>query len=168
MITRIDAYILSKHQKVADWAYTRWDVSPYWIAAQLFGAFCLVALLRVYFAFSADRTTTAAWDVAALIVMSPAMFMALAKDARWRAGKQVFREAFDMFFRLLWGGLLVSMVLGLIAKVFGSVPFGEAGAAYDIISCLSAVTMTTALYFYACSPPTLISRKETEMKAVLA
>lgn len=162
-ITKADAWILAQHQKVADWAYTRWDVSPYWIAAQIFGALSLLLLLSISWDFHRSNFYGVGSSVFLLSLTAHDFYRATAKDDAWKTGRQTLPDLVDHVFRPIYVALTALLALGLLlAYVYAKEPALLVAPGFDV-GVVGLITL--ARYFLSCSPPTYRHGRERSLIA---
>src|SRR5688572_15591284 len=106
-VTAFDDWMIAQHQKVADRAYSRWeDVSPYWIAAQLFGPAALLIILYAGYRRSIGDDVNYVAIALSVIWVSAFYIRSVAAHSSWKrtglpsSGTEL--GFMDTFFRVLF------------------------------------------------------------------
>ena|SRR5688572_3398572 len=157
-VTAFDDWMIAQHQKVADRAYSRWeDVSPYWIAAQLFGLVAVLAILRIGYAFTSGENPSI-FGISIYVLMPMALYSrAMLAHEIWRRAKDAVPQQTpiaDMLLRFLF--------LYLTAKAAWTIYQAtniDLTTSAVIITVLGSAA-TTGQYFLACKPPTFVDRRK--------
>lgn len=162
-IQAADAKLIAQHQKVADWAYTRWDVSPYWIAAQLFGVLALLRILSCgeRYANGAESIGhTMFLGLMGIAIGAYWFYAAMRTDANWKNGR--LPEAWTFYLLFYFRGMsAVFLIPDLILAVLA--------ISLDVYSFSAALWHVrdfaefAAFYFLSCSAPTKILRRQQEL-----
>lgn len=160
-------WVRKRYQIVADWAFTNWDVSPWWIAAQLFPAAIGLHIAVFGVAYLTDPTKAAASPVLALVFtacMVKWWHDALRAHKGWLANPVTLPPQLPVWsvisFVYLW--LSVSTVIAsVLSWLFpgDTHPFRP----WYPLGDLGMLTVMSGFYFCSCSAPTLRKRKESRM-----
>lgn len=157
MIHTIDAWVLAKHQYVANWVYTRDEAkSHYWLAAQAYLLGLSIMLVRDgalaielgwAFLFVIPLSVIIALILLANFVVSNALHVA------WLKGAPLFAKAESPLFRVLstaWVLLFFALDVASGARITA------------FMADLYLTAMVCGMYWDACATPTRIERKEEQ------
>lgn len=152
----LDEWLLKKHQKISDIAYSEWEVSPYQIAANIFGFSCLMGFLIFSIAvFVQGKLPTGFSGFSfgvSISICSVWYFLAANRHKRWERDNTPQPETiFDQIFRIFQTSALT---VGIVALLFAENDFR------DYLIILQMAINTSGFYFYSCLPPTFIDRKK--------
>ena len=164
ILERTDAYILAKHQAVADYANGwRDDISPYWLAAQVAGLDSVLNMGTLFLMYVNGDFLKA--GIRLLIGAFALLWFQIAYSAhrRWLSRRDLpqytslssdsFRKAF------------LVLTLGAVPYSAAWVIMGMAEEWFTVaLVCASLVAGTVCMYFAACKPPT--PRFKEEWKAL--
>jgi hypothetical protein len=162
-IQAVDARLIAKFQKAADWAYTLWGVSPYWIAAQIFGFTALLHIIT-----TANKLTTGSDSlghaftlaVMGLLVSVYWFYCAIRSDTLWKSGRPP--EAWMVFLLGFWrvtSVLFLSVGLCFIVLMLIS----EKVSFSSILIGARDIAEFAGFYLLSCSAPTKIHRRQREL-----
>lgn len=162
-IWKIDAWIMARHQWVADRIYSRAGLSPYEIAAHMFGAVCVCNMAYHGIRFSATSPGIESLYIfmAVMSVIVPAIWfwLALLRHNEYARTKLTpFQPPADDYFRM---SFLVLWVIGLVPGIIDI-----SDKPYRLFSELALTFYTIGFYFYGCNAPTFIERKEHKLVEV--
>lgn len=165
LIWKIDAWIMARHQWMADRIYSRFGLSPYEISANVFGAIILANLAYWGIKFSVQIADMTAMNIifafAGFVVPSMWFWIALEKHRRYVRTKTAPTTPMDDFFRILiCMPLLPTVVVGLVILLFPP--------DWLLVREVTFALEISAFYFYGCNAPTLIERKEKKLEGKFA
>lgn len=169
-IWKLDGWILDRFQYLSNLAYTRWETSPYAIAARCFHTAAGSALIGVGLIMTGqigDESDRHPLVYVLLFTVMVAMFFeshwAHKKHLLWKANKLPIHESdFRLpVLRVFW---VLMVVDGAGAIVLGILLF-DLGVR-SVFSTLFDTSMMAAFYFLSCQPPTRIERKQEERNMV--
>lgn len=163
IVIKVDEWILRRYQAVSDWVYTEFDLSPYLISAQCFGAVSAIGI--AYLGYKSTVLQTADF-VDILLAITTLMFsvlwvpLAIRKHKQWLRTKLPEAPNFiDLVMR--FGFLLMAASFTLTATIES-----WAGENHDLTHWLLAmreITASSAFYFYACRPPSFTQRRDSRL-----
>lgn len=160
----VDDWLVNKHQHVADWAYTqRDDISPYLIAAHLFGATSFLTILysgycySVGVGFSGKEFTTVHIALAflSLFATSAWFWLSALRHKRWLRKQSTAspNPMVDTFLRVTW---IISTLAAVIA--FSIDPQRSELLLQWVLWLAQHFAELSAWCFFACNIPTRIER----------
>lgn len=159
LIWKIDAWIMVRHQWVADRVYSWIGLSPYELAAQTFGVVILGNLAYWGIKFSSDMQSPSVFFMIAALcgVVVPSMWfwISITKHKNYQRTKIPPHGPWDDYFRVLIAMPLISTTL--LALIYGvTEPLALFKEAVFLIEA-------SAFYFFGCNAPTFIERKEHKL-----
>jgi hypothetical protein len=163
-IWKLDAWILDRFQYLANLAYTRFETSPYAIAAKCFHAAGGSAIMGVGLIMTGqigDESDRHPLVYALLFIVMVAMFFesywAHKKHLLWKASKLPAHESdFRLpVLRVFW----VLMVVDSIGATALGIILSDLELR-SLFSHLFDISMMSAFYFLSCQPPTRIEKKQ--------
>lgn len=157
----VDAWAQKQHQTAADWAFTYWDKSPWWLAAQLFPVGIVLRFLEI--SLEKDSLSGLAIFQAVLFIglLTFWWFTAVNHHKTWVRTKltpPVYHPWVWLKTIYLFLGIFITVVTILGLAVLP--PEKLANTPVLIASIFNVATVTCGCYFGCCVAPTLKKRKE--------
>ncbi len=153
-IEAIDGWIIDQHQRVSDWVFGKWGVTPYQTSAQMFAAISLIHILLAGVQVSSGASFSFGLLFSGLVYSAMSFMRSVNKQKVWERTKlplPPFRA--DIILRLNWLIITIFILLaGLLGRSLHS------ALPTFLVFALGAVT-TWAHYFFACRPPTCTGRR---------
>lgn len=162
IIDRIDEWLLARHQAAADWAYTLWDVSPYQIAAQIFGAVAGLLIVREGVNAAVDGIISRMpWMLfSPFTLLFSALYWRIAQRAHesWKSGRIVWTPARMPIIRVFVGWMFFALAVVSFPLVLAAVDWPHAVITAALM--LGNLASVLGLYWLACNAPTKRQRRE--------
>ena len=162
IIDRIDEWFLARHQAAADWAYTLWEMSPYQIAAQLFGSVAALLIIREGLEIARDGII----DRMPVLLFSPftllfsALYWRIAQRAHesWKSGRIVWTPANETLIRLGMGWLFLSLAMVSLPLVLTAPDWQMTFVTTALL--LGNLASASGIYWLACRAPTKRQKRD--------
>ncbi len=158
-VYRFDAWLLARYQAVADWAFTAFGTSPWYIAAQLSGFVAVCAI--VYCSLGIAIRGVTPFGILAFLC-NAGLSVIYYYDARrahetWLKGRLPVTAHGWLPTRLFW--LAVIFVFDILWMISTGINIYHGNIDYEvlrlIISTVFDFTCLSAVYFLACTAPTM-------------
>lgn len=164
VLDSLDAWVLAKHQWVADWAYTLFGISPYRIASWMFLLAGVCNILRTYIKYPSILESPLVWFLSCIILLFCGIYNDLASksDRTWAKNELDAARPYistDYSHRMVW---LLWTILGLSMFLMEFLFINRNILSLLYLSTDHAVdvTITAGLYFMSCDRPTKKRRME--------
>lgn len=159
-----DAWMLKKYQGGANWIYSKWDTSPFAVAAQMFGICSVLSI--IHHATWVNSETSSEWSaVGGPILMAIAGGIDLFATCTWFIGASQKHRAWLksrpavsfidpslMFLRLWFIVIAPLMILPVIVNF----------SAFTVMWAAHWAIEVSAFYFASCQPPSYIQRRQQQ------
>lgn len=156
---KIDAWIMAKHQWVADRVYSRFGMSPYKLAANIWGALIIIEMLdfSIYYQANIDGPSVSLFmKFIGIPIYSAWFWLAILREKSAKNNQHKQRGFIEDIVRLY---LVITLLIILPIVLHGIL----SGKDVPYLTVLSVIFGTSAFYFYGCDTPTFIERKEHKL-----